>query len=100
MKTNKTSQFKRLTIVTCTVVGFVVMAYQFIQADAAEVMVAQSAKQTPESQGDTSSSESQPSDSKAEENTEAAAPPQKKLKDFRPSEEIEAEQAVDFPYDI
>ena len=64
------------------------------------VTVAQSENQTTAPQRDSSSSESQPSESQAEEKKETTAPKNRKLKDFRPSEQIEAEQAVDFPYDI
>jgi hypothetical protein len=46
------------------------------------------------------SSESSASEPKTQEKKESAEDQEKLLKDFRPSERIEAEQAVDFPYDI
>ncbi len=100
MDAKKRSSFKWLAIVMFTAVGFVVMAYQLLPAAAAEVIVAQSTNQTTAPEGETSSSESQPTESKAAEEKETNATKNRKLKDFRPSEKIEAEQAVDFPYDI
>ena len=64
------------------------------------VIIAQSSGETSEPQEKTSPSEGQPSESKTQKKNEPAAPKKKAPKDFRPSEQIEAEQAVDFPYDI
>lgn len=64
------------------------------------VTIAQSTTQTSEPQEKTSPSEADPAESKAAEKNESPAPTKKPFKKFRPSERIEAEQAVDFPYDI
>ena len=46
------------------------------------------------------SSESSESESQPQKGHNSAATEKKPLKDFQPSEKIEADQAVDFPYDI
>jgi hypothetical protein len=58
-------------------------------------------------QQDSGSAQQPPSDVKADEPSQTQAPRNPKeagtpgdLKPFKPSEEIEADQAVDFPYDI
>ena len=45
-------------------------------------------------------SESSESESPTQEEQDSAAAKKKPLKDFQPTEKIEADQAVDFPYDI
>jgi cytoskeletal protein RodZ len=47
-----------------------------------------------------SSSDSKKSESRDPKDEKSAETPTKSLKNFTPSEKIEAEQAVDFPYDI
>ena len=64
------------------------------------VMVAQSETQTITKEKTAPSSESSASESKTQEKEESDESQKKPLKEFRPSERIEAEQAVDFPYDI
>ena len=113
MKTQKSLGFKRLMFIILALAGMGVVTNAIVANDAvdairlvqkpitlAAVIIAQSATETSEPQEKTSSSESQPSESKVEEKKESSAPPKKTLKKFRPSERIEAEQAVDFPYDI
>jgi hypothetical protein len=58
--------------------------------------------QTPASTPKTNSrtSESSESESQPQKGQNSAATEKKPLKDFQPSEKIEADQAVDFPYDI
>ena len=114
MKTKKTSRFKRLAIVTLVSAGIgVVYDYGFIpaaavdqispfqnQKDTAALVVAQSSTPTSTPKKTETPAESQRSESQTEEKEKSTEPRKKKLKDFRPSEQIEAEQAVDFPYDI
>ena len=64
------------------------------------VVVAQSETQKTPKEETAPSSESSASESKTQEKEESAGAQEKPPKAFRPSERIEAEQAVDFPYDI
>jgi hypothetical protein len=64
------------------------------------VMIAQSETRTTAPEKTAPSSESSASESKTREKEESAEAREKPLEEFRPSERIEAEQAVDFPYDI
>ena len=113
MKTQKSSGLKRFAFITLALAGIGMVVDGIKPVDAIDsilgvqnaktpipVSVAQSDNQTTSPQGEASSSESQPTESQAEEKKEPPAPPKKPLKKFRPSERIEAEQAVDFPYDI
>ena len=114
MKTKKPSRLKRLAIVALALAGIgVVFDYGFISAaavdqieafqnqkDPAAVVVAQSTPQTSTRPTPETAPENQESESKTEEKKEATSIKKKPLKDFKPSEKIEAEQAVDFPYDI
>ncbi len=63
------------------------------------VTVAQNETQTATDEKKTPSPMSTEPESKTDEEKESTAV-KKPLKDFQPSEKIEAEQAVDFPYDI
>jgi cytoskeletal protein RodZ len=64
------------------------------------VVVAQNETQTTTPEKTEPSSESNASESQTQKKKTSAEAKKKPLKDFRPSETIEAEQAVDFPYDI
>jgi hypothetical protein len=64
------------------------------------VFVAQSETQTATNEKNASSPASKEPESKADEKKESTSVKKKPLKDFQPSERIDAEQAVDFPYDI
>jgi hypothetical protein len=64
------------------------------------VVVAQNETQTTTQEKTEPSSESNASESQTQKKKTSAEAKQRPLKDFRPSERIEAEQAVDFPYDI
>jgi hypothetical protein len=114
MKSQKPSQLKRLAIVALAlaVIG-VVFDNGLIQAaavdqispvqnqkDTAVPFVAQSSTPTATPKKTETPAENQRSESQTEEKEKSTEPRAKKLKDFRPSEQIEAEQAVDFPYDI
>ena len=113
MSTQTSLRFKRFLIITVALAGFGVIAKWVVPAAAthqamsgqkqkapAAVIVAQSAPQTSTGQEATPLPESQKSEAKTAEKDESAEPKTKALKNFRPSEQIEAEQAVDFPYDI
>ncbi len=68
------------------------------RSDAMTVGQSQTKASTPETNSRTSeSSESEP---QTQEEQNSAAAKKKPLKDFQPTEKIEADQAVDFPYDI
>ena len=105
--------FKKLAIMTVTILGFGVIAngavpagpsYQPLpdqkQSKQNPVVVAQSETRTTTKEKTAASSESSAAESKTQEKKESAGTQEKPLKEFRPSERIEAEQAVDFPYDI
>ena len=64
------------------------------------VMLAQNEVRTTTEEKTTPSSEDSASESKTREMKASEENREKPLKEFRPSERIEAEQAVDFPYDI
>lgn len=113
MSTQASSRFKRFAIIIFALAGFAVIAKWVVPAAAANlvlseqkqkapaaVIVAQSATQTSTDPEAAPLPESQKSDAKTGEKDESAKPKKKALKNFRPSEQIEAEQAVDFPYDI
>jgi len=105
--------FKKLAIITVTILGLGVIAnwavpagpsYQPLpdqkQSKQDPVVVAQSETRTTTKEKAAPASESSASESKTQEKKESAGTQEKPLKEFRPSERIEAEQAVDFPYDI
>ncbi len=108
MKVQKFSRFKRLAIVTVTLAIFWGGARWIVPAEAADqkhnapgdVIVAQNAAQTSTGQEEAPLPQSQKSESKTDKKNESAGPEKKPLREFRPTEQIEAEQAVDFPYDI
>ena len=104
---------KKLAIITVAISGFWVIANRAVPADPLyqplpdqkqskqhPVVVAQSETQTTTKEKTAPSSESSASEPKTQEKKESAGAQEKPLKVFRPSERIEAEQAVDFPYDI
>lgn len=64
------------------------------------VIVAQNETQTATDEKKAPSTEGREPEAGTEEAQESSAGKKKPLKDFQPSEQIEAEQAVDFPYDI
>ncbi|MGD2185646.1 MAG: hypothetical protein PVI71_05945 [Desulfobacterales bacterium] len=104
--------FKRLTIIGVSLLGFPVILNWPARAETPHqansvwkqrnpyhVIVAQNNTQTATNDRD-ASSESEESESKTDEKNASSGDKKKPLKDFQPSEKIEAEQAVDFPYDI
>ena len=95
--------FKRLTIIAFAMLGFLVIAEWDLQADTSNpygLIVAQNETQTTTDEKNASSPANKEPESKADEKKESTSVKEKPLKDFQPSERIEAEQAVDFPYDI
>ena len=104
---------KKLRIIIVAISGFGVipnwtasagLSYQMFsdqkQAQQHRMVVAQNETRTTTKEKTAPSSESSASEPKTQEKKESAEDQEKLLKDFRPSERIEAEQAVDFPYDI
>ena len=63
-------------------------------------MIAQSTTQAPAAEKPAAPTKDQKAESSTAEKKEIEKKGKTPLKDFRPSEQIEAEQAVDFPYDI
>ena len=95
--------FKRLAIIAFAMLGFLVIVKWHVQADTSNpyrVIVAQNETQTTTNEKNATSPTSKEPESKADEKKESTSVKEKPLKDFQPSERIEAEQAVDFPYDI
>ena len=103
--------FKKLAIIGVALLGFVVVVKWDARADTyrsgfettsnpSRVTVAQNETQTATNEKKTPSPMSTEPESKTDEEKESSGVKKKPLKDFQPSEKIEAEQAVDFPYDI
>ncbi|MGD9080771.1 MAG: hypothetical protein PVG96_15600 [Desulfobacterales bacterium] len=95
--------FKGLAIIAVVLLGFLVIAKWDVQADTSNpyrLIVAQNETQTATNEKNASAPASKEPESKADEKKESTSVKEKPLKDFQPSERIEAEQAVDFPYDI
>jgi hypothetical protein len=105
--------FKKFTVITAILMGFVLMDGRPVRAGAPNDPVPDKAKQhpnavivgqsqTPASTPQTNSrtSDSRESESRTQKTEAPAAAEKKPLKDFQPTEKIEADQAVDFPYDI
>ncbi|MGD9181269.1 MAG: hypothetical protein PVF26_16190 [Desulfobacterales bacterium] len=104
---------KKLATTTFIILGFLAIVNWPLPADPSyqshsdqkkskqhPVMVAQSETRPLTKEKTAPSSGSSASESKTQEKEESDEAQQKPLKEFRPSERIEAEQAVDFPYDI
>ena len=97
------SGFNKLTLLGVALLGFLLVPEWEARADLSNpyrVTVAQNQTQTATSEKNTSSPEGKESEANTDEEKESTEAKEKPLKDFKPSERIEAEQAVDFPYDI
>ena len=107
------SALKRLAIFVLALLGFMFSENRWAQtetlnpaapiwkwSDEYTMIVAQNETQTAPSDKGAPMSESKESKSKTDNKKESSNAKKKPLKDFKPSERIEAEQAVDFPYDI
>jgi len=95
--------FKRRAIMGVGLLGFLVIVNWSARADTLNphtVLVAQNETQTATNQKNAPSPASKAPEPKTDEKKESSGVQKKPLKDFQPSEKIEAEQAVDFPYDI
>ena len=104
---------KKIALITLMISGLGIMANWAIPAGPSSqaqpdrklskqnpVAVAQSETRPTTQEQTAPSSESNASEAKTQEKEESSGSQEKPLKPFRPSETIEAEQAVDFPYDI
>ena len=104
---------KKLATTTVIIVGFLAIANWAVRAGQLyqplshqkkskqdPVMVAQSETGPITKEKAAPLSESRTSEPKSQEKEESDEAREEPLKEFRPSERIEAEQAVDFPYDI
>ena len=103
MAVKTSAEFKRLAIIGVALPGFLVIANLAARAETSNphtVIVAQNETQTDTNEKNTPSPVSKEPESKTDEKKESTGVAAKPLKDFQPSENIEAEQAVDFPYDI
>ena len=113
MNTQKYSRLKRLAVLTVAWASVGAIAFGSVDTNAVDeqtsvkrqnapsyVRVAQSASQSPSSQQTETSPQGQKPAPEAEEKKESGGTQDRPAKDFQPSEKIEAEQAVDFPYDI
>jgi hypothetical protein len=95
--------FKRLLIISVLLLGFVAGISWAARAESSDQdmpIVAQNETQTATDEKKPPSPESKEPEIKPREAQESSAAKKKPLKDFKPSEQIEAGQAVDFPYDI
>jgi hypothetical protein len=95
--------FKKLAIIVVALLGFLIIVKWDARADSSNpyrVTVAQNETQTATNEKNGSPPVSKEPESKTDEEKESTDVKKKPLKDFQPSERIEAEQAVDFPYDI
>ena len=95
--------FKRLLIISVLLLGFVAGISWAARAESSDQdmpIVAQNETQTATGEKNATSTESKEPEIKTGETQESTSAQKKPLKDFKPSEQIEAEQAVDFPYDI
>ena len=113
MTLNIFTGFKKPAIITVTILGLWVTASWAVPADLLyqslpdqkrakqhPAVIAQNETRTTPQEKTAPPSESSASESKTQEKKESEGAQQKPLKEFRPTERIEAEQAVDFPYDI
>jgi len=97
--------FKRLTLIGVALLSFLIIIKWDAQADTSypypyTLIVAQNETTPATSEKNGPPPISTEPESETDEKKESAGVKEKPLKDFQPSEKIEAEQAVDFPYDI
>jgi len=103
MVVKKFTGYKKLAIIGVALLGFVVVVKWDTRADTSNpytITVAQNETPTATSEKKTPSPVNTEPESKTDEEKESSGVTKKPLKDFQPSEKIEAEQAVDFPYVI
>jgi predicted cobalt transporter CbtA len=95
--------FKKQAIITAVLVGFVFAAIWnagSVPSNLDPLTIAQAETQTDSNDAKAAPPASSEPESKTDEENKSTDVKKKPLKDFQPSEQIEAEQAVDFPYDI
>ena len=95
--------FKKQAIIAVALLGFVAVTIgdaRSLTAHLGTLCIAQAQTQSANSDEKQSPPEDTESKSKPDEAKEPSGIKDRPLKDFQPSEKIEAEQAVDFPYDI
>lgn len=100
--------YKKLAIIAIALLGFWVIENWAARAgisnqqisDQKSVMVAQSETRTTNLKKTALSPEGNASESKIQEEGKTTRAKEQPIRDFRPSEKIEAGQGVDFPYDI
>jgi hypothetical protein len=105
--------FKTFIILTAALTGLVPAGNRPACAGASNAAVPHAEKQHPQTmivgqsptrpsapQTNTPASESSQAESQTRQTQNSEAAKEKPLKDFQPSEKIDADQAVDFPYDI
>jgi len=105
--------FKKFTIITAILMGFVLVDKWPVSAGAPNYRVPHKGNQLPNAmivgqnqtrpstpQANSRTPESRETESRTQETEGSAAAEKKPLKEFQPTEKIEADQAVDFPYDI
>lgn len=103
MAAKKLAGLKMLVIICAVLLGFLVIAKWNAGADTSKsykATVAQNETQPATDEKNAPAPTSKEPEAKTDEKKESTAAKKKPLKDFQPSEKIEAEQAVDFPYDI
>ena len=113
MNFNVSRGFKKLIVVTAALIGLVLADNSPARAGAVNdrvlsegkprsntVIVGQSQRETSAPQTNSRTSESSEPESQKQEAQDSKTTEKKPLKDFQPTERIEADQAVDFPYDI
>ena len=106
-------ELKKRVIIAIAALSFLVAAHQTICAETLNStasegkwshshtkMIAQNETDTSAGDKETPASENSESKSKTDNKKKSSTAKKQTLKDFKPSERIEAEQAVDFPYDI
>jgi cytoskeletal protein RodZ len=96
------TRFAKLSMIMVAFLGLLLADERLACADASNAGTPNEASQSEASSVETNSrtSESTESESQRPEEQHPAATKKKPLKDFQPTEKIEADQAVDFPYDI
>lgn len=105
--------FKKVTIITFVLMGFILSNNRPVCAVAPNDQAVSSRKQAPNGviagqsqtpasspQTNSQASESRESESQSQQEQNSGTAAKKPLQEFKPTEQIEVDQAVDFPYDI
>ena len=95
--------FRKLALIAVAVLGLMAVVNWTVRAGISHsyaILIAQSEEQTASDEKNPPSTGDKEPESGTDKNKESDDAKEKPLKKFQPSEKIEAEQAVDFPYDI